>query len=164
MRKLLLSGVLLSISISFAGDIYAQGTKFGELIKISYKGEGKDKVLEGYLELPSGKIWKFNTLKTAALRNLAAFVKIDYVQPSKDEPAFKEATTPYNAVKFEPIKKFRLVRIYTLPVDKVKKFIEEGYNYSRGFRCGRVEDISIKEFKTGWFSHKKATKRRCKCP
>jgi hypothetical protein len=143
-------------TISFAGGIYAQGTKFGQLIKISFKGEGKEKVYEGYLELPSGEIWKFNTLSGEAVRNLTAFVSVDYVQPEKEEPAFKGATTPYNAVKFTPLRKFHLKKVYTLPIERVRKFIEEGYNYSRGFRCGRVQDISIKEFKTGWFSHKKA--------
>ncbi len=141
---------------SFAGGMYAQGTKFGELVKISYKGEGKEKVFEGYLELPSGEVWKFNTLNPSVFSYLTAFVKVDYIQPSKDEPAFKGATTPYNGVKFTAEKRFRLKRLYQLSKKQIEKFVSEGYNYSRGFRCGRVEDISIREFKTGWFSRKKA--------
>ena len=153
----LLSGAVFSLSLSVWGsDIYAQGTKFGEIVKVSYKGEGGQKVFEGYLELPSGYIWKFNTLSGSVLRYLTAFVKIEYVQPSEDEPAFKGATTPYNAVKFESVKRFKIKKVYSIPPSQIARFVKQGYNYSRGFRCGRVEDISIKEFKTGWFRKKKA--------
>ena len=141
---------------TFAGDIYSQGTYFGELIKISFKGKGNQKVFEGYLELPSGEIWKFNTLNGEVIKRLTHFVRVEYVQPEKEGEAFKGATTPYNAVRFTSVKVFRLHRIYKLSRDKVAEFIKQGYNYSHGFRCGRVEKIAITEFKTGWFSKKKA--------
>jgi len=143
-------------TLTYAGDIYSQGTYFGELIKVSFKGEGQSKVFEGYLELPSGEIWKFNTLNGEVVKKLTHFVMVDFVQPEKDEPAFKDATTPYNAVRFKSVKVLKLQRIYKLSPQKIRQFVKEGYSYSHGFRCGRVEKLSITQFKTGWFSKKKA--------
>jgi hypothetical protein len=166
--KLLKSTAKVSLALSlvaaigitnraYGEDIYSQGTRFGELIKASYKGEGKDKVFEAYLLLPSGEIWKFNTLRLNPIKYLTAFVKVDYVQPDKEEPAFKGATTPYDAVKIVPLLKFKLKRVYKLPKEKILYYWkEEGYNYSHGFRCGRVQKITLKTFKVGWFSKKKA--------
>ena len=143
-------------TLTYAGDIYSQGTYFGELIKVSFKGEGQNKVFEGYLELPSGEIWKFNTLNREVMKKLTHFVRVDFVQPEKDEPAFKDATTPYNAVRFKSVKVLKLKRIYKLSSQKIQQFVKEGYSYSHGFRCGRVEKLAITQFKTGWFSKKKA--------
>jgi len=158
MKKLTLLGLAVLSITSFSGDIYSQGTRFGELIKISYKGEGKKKVFEGYLELPSGEIWKFNTLNGRLIHYLTDFVKIDYIQPEKEGEAFEGATTPYNVVAVRQIvKDLKLRKVYTLPKEEIRRLEEkEEYNYSRGFRCGRVQKISLKTFKTGWFSKKKA--------
>jgi len=156
MRLELLALGTVFMTSTFAGDIYSQGTYFGELVKISYKGEGKHKVFEGYLELPSGEIWKFNTLNGEVVKKLTHFVKVDYIQPEKEEEAFKGATTPFNAVRFSSVKVLKLRKIYKLSRDKVAEFVKQGYTYSHGFRCGRVEKIALTEFKTGWFSKKKA--------
>jgi hypothetical protein len=159
--KNLLIGTALGLSFAFtttAGDIYSQGTRYGELIKVSYKGEGKEKVFEGYLELPSGYIWKFNTLNGGVVKLLTAVVKVDYVQPYKEDPAFEGATTPYNAVKFKVIRKFHLKKIYKITREKLHKLFKEGYTYSHGFRCGRVQKVSFKTLKRGFlgFGKKKA--------
>ncbi len=155
-KKLItLAGLTLSFTL-FAGDIYSQGTYFGELIKLSYKGEGKKKVFEGYLELPSGEIWKFNTLNGEAVKFLASFVRVDYVQPEREGKAFEGATTAFNAVRFHAVKRVKLKRIYKLTREKLEEFVKKGYSYSHGFRCGRVQKVAITEFKTGWFSKKKA--------
>jgi hypothetical protein len=157
MRNLAILGLTLFSFTTFSGDVYSQGTFFGELIKISYKGEGKHKVFEGYLELPSGEIWKFNTLDSGIVRYLTDFVKVGYIQPEKEGEAFKGATTPYAAVNLKTVKDLKLRRVYTLPRSKVERLKEkEGYEYSQGFRCGRVQKIALKTFKTGWFSKKKA--------
>ncbi len=157
MRKLLPVGfILLSIS-TFAGDIYSQGTAFGEIIKISYKGEGKQKVFEGYLELPSGEIWKFNTLNGNIVKYLTDFVKLDYIQPERRGIAFKGATTPFNVVNVKVVKNLKLRKVYALPKAKIVALKrEEGYTYSQGLRCGRIQKLALKTFKTGWFSKKKA--------
>ncbi len=153
----LLLGVLFVLP-TFGGDIYSQGTRYGEIIKVSYKGEGKEKVFEGYLELPSGYVWKFNTLEGNVVKLLTAVVKVDYIQPHKEDPAFEGATTPYNAVRFTVLKKFRLKRLYKISPQKLRELIEKGYRYSRGFRCGRVQKISFKTLKKGFlgFGKKKA--------
>ena len=155
--KLSLAGLIL-LSSTFAGDIYSQGTRYGELIKVSYKGEGKEKVFEGYLELPSGYIWKFNTLRGEVVKLLTAVVKVDYVQPHKEEPAFEGATTPYDAVRFRVVKRFRLKRLYKISREKFQALLKEGYTYSHGFRCGRVQKVSFKTLKSGFlgFGKKKA--------
>ena len=152
----LIGGALLGAT--FGGDIYSQGTRYGEIIKVSYKGEGKEKVFEGYLELPSGYIWKFNSLRGEVVKLLTAVVKVDYLQPYKDDPAFEGATTPYNAVKFKVVKRFHLKRVYKISRDKFRKLLEEGYNYSHGFRCGKVQKVSFKVLKKGFlgFGKKKA--------
>ena len=159
-RKLLgslLLGTLVTLP-TFGGEIYSQGTRYGEIIKLSYKGEGKEKVFEGYLELPSGYIWKFNTLDGRVVKLLTAVVRVDYIQPHREEPAFEGATTPYNAVRFTVLKRFHLKRLYKLSPQKLRELIEKGYNYSRGFRCGRVQKVSFKTLKKGFlgFGKKKA--------
>jgi len=160
-KKKLFIGALLGalfVSSSFAGDIYSQGTRYGEIIKVSYKGEGKEKVFEGYLELPSGYIWKFNTLRGEVVKLLTAVVKVDYIQPHEEDPAFEGATTPYNAVRFRVVRRFHLKRIYKLSKEKFEKLLKEGYTYSHGFRCGRIQKVSFKTLKKGFlgFGKKKA--------
>ena len=161
MRKVFITLTFLGtalVSTSFAGDIYSQGTRYGELIKVSYKGEGKEKVFEGYLELPSGYIWKFNTLRGEVVKLLTTVVKVDYIQPYREDPAFEGTTTPYNAVRFRVVRRFHLKRIYKLSKDKFEKLLKEGYTYSHGFRCGRVQKVSFKTLKSGFlgFGKKKA--------
>jgi len=159
LKKLLIGTVLGAFAFTTAaGDIYSQGTRYGEIIKVSYKGEGKEKVFEAYLELPSGYIWKFNTLSGDVVKLLTAVVKVDYIQPHKEEPAFDGATTPYNAVKFRVVKRFHLKRIYKISKAKLQKLFEKGYTYSHGFRCGRVQKVSFKTLKSGFlgFGKKKA--------
>ena len=152
-----LLGALFATS-TFAADIYSQGTRYGELIKVSYKGEGKEKVFEGYLELPSGYVWKFNTLRGEVIKLLTSVVKVDYIQPYKEDPAFEGATTPYNAVKFKVIRRYRIKKLYKVSREKFLNLIKEGYNYSHGFRCGRVQKVSFKTLKSGFlgFGKKKA--------
>ena len=161
MGKNLLKATLLGalfLGTTFAGDIYSQGTRYGEIIKVSYKGEGKEKVFEGYLELPSGYVWKFNSLKGDMVKLLTAVVKVDYIQPYREDPAFEGATTPYNAVRFRVVKRFHLKRLYKISRDKFQNLLKEGYTYSHGFRCGRVQKVSFKTLKSGFlgFGKKKA--------
>ncbi len=161
MGKNLLKATLLGalfLGTTFAGDIYSQGTRYGEIIKVSYKGEGKEKVFEGYLELPSGYVWKFNSLKGDIVKLLTAVVKVDYIQPYREDPAFEGATTPYNAVRFRVVKRFHLKRLYKISRDKFQNLLKEGYTYSHGFRCGRVQKVSFKTLKSGFlgFGKKKA--------